>query len=118
MIQRFIWNEKKEDRICISLPLIFRAKECKSNYSWIHWLYYYLVGSTYYIYEEIKAIIIKKKIVPNHYYKKVYNRLQSLYQGSRSIDKYFKKMEITIIKNNVFEDREATITWFLNGLDR
>jgi hypothetical protein len=60
----------------------------------------------------------KKKIVPNHYYKKVYNRLQSLYQGSRSIDKYFKKMEITIIKNNVFEDREATITWFLNGLDR
>jgi hypothetical protein len=27
-------------------------------------------------------------------------------------------MEITIIKNNVFEDREATITWFLNGLDR
>jgi hypothetical protein len=68
------------------------------------------VSSTYYIYEEIKAIIIKKKIVPNHYYRKVYNRLQSLYQGSRSIDKYFKKIEITIIKNNVFEDREATIT--------
>jgi hypothetical protein len=48
----------------------------------------------------------------------VYNRLQSLYQGSKSIDKYFKKIEITIIKDNVFEDREATITWFLNGLNR
>ena len=53
----------------------------------------------------------------------VYNRLQSLYQGSKSkgsksIDKYFKKIEITIIKDNVFEDREATMAWFLNGLNR
>jgi hypothetical protein len=48
----------------------------------------------------------------------VFNRLQSLYQGSKSVHKYFKKMEITIIKDNVFEDREATMAWFLNGLNR
>jgi len=45
--------------------------------------------------EEIKTIM-KKRFVPKHYYREVYNRLQSLSQGSKSIDKYFKKMKITI----------------------
>ncbi|KAL3567897.1 hypothetical protein D5086_030548 [Populus alba] len=41
-----------------------------------------------------------------------------LNQGYRSVDEYFKKMEITMIRANVIEDREATMARFLNGLNR
>ena len=37
-------------------------------------------------------------------------------QGSRSVDEYFKEMEIAMIRANVSEDREATMARFLNGL--
>jgi hypothetical protein len=35
--------------------------------------------------------------VPNHYYKDLYLKLQGLNQGSRSVDKYIREMEIAII---------------------
>ena len=34
------------------------------------------------------------------------------------MDEYFKEMEITMIRANVIKDREATMTRFLNGLNR
>jgi hypothetical protein len=45
-------------------------------------------------------------------------KLQGLNQGSRSVDEYFKEMEIAMIRANVIEDREATMARFLNGLNR
>jgi len=46
-------------------------------------------------------------------------RLQSLTQGYRSVDDYYKEMEIAMIwPNNIEEDREATMARFLNGLNR
>jgi hypothetical protein len=62
--------------------------------------------------------IIRKRFVPNHYYRKIYNRLQSLSQGSKSVGEYFKEMKINMIRDNVSKDREATMTRFLNGLNR
>jgi len=56
--------------------------------------------------------------VPNHYYRDLYLKLQGLNQGSRSVDEYFKEMEIAIIRSNVIEDREATMARFLNVLNR
>jgi len=56
--------------------------------------------------------------VPNHYYSDLYLKLQGLNQGSRSVDEYFKKMEIIMIRANVIEDRETTVARFLNGLNR
>jgi hypothetical protein len=43
--------------------------------------------------------------------------LQSLSQGSKSIDEYFKEMKITMIRVNVYEERKATMARFLNGLN-
>jgi hypothetical protein len=43
--------------------------------------------------------------------------LQSLSQGSKSIDEYFKEMKITMIRVNVSEERKATMARFLNGLN-
>ena len=38
-------------------------------------------------------------------------------QGTKNIDQYFKKMEFAIIRANAKEDREATMTIFMNDLN-
>ena len=61
-------------------------------------------------------MLMRRRFVPNYYYRDLYMKLQGLNQGSRSMDEYFKKMEIAMIRANVIEDREATMARFLNGL--
>jgi len=63
-------------------------------------------------------VLMRKRFVPNHYYRDLYLKLQGLNQGSRSVDEYFKEMEIVMIRVNVIEDREATMARFINGLNR
>ena len=46
----------------------------------------------------------------------VYNILQFLSQGSKSVYEYFKQMKIVIIRANISKDREAKMDRFLNGL--
>ncbi|GKV11018.1 hypothetical protein SLEP1_g22307 [Rubroshorea leprosula] len=67
--------------------------------------------------EEMKAVM-RKRFVPSHYYRDLYQRLQGLTQGSRSVEDYHKEMEITTVRANVEEDREATMARFLHGLNR
>jgi len=57
-------------------------------------------------------------ILPNNYYRDLYLKLQGLIQGSRSVDEYFREIEIAMIRANVIEDQEATMARFLNGLNR
>lgn len=61
---------------------------------------------------------MRKRFVPNHYYREFYQKLQSLYQGSKSVEDYHKEMELLMIRADVHEDREATMAWFLNGLNK
>ena len=61
---------------------------------------------------------MRKRFIPSHYYRKLYQRLQTLTQGSMSVEEYHKEMEILMIKDNVEEDREATMARFLNGLNK
>ena len=56
--------------------------------------------------------------MPNHYYRDLYLKLQGLNQGFKSVDKYHKEMEITMIRANVVEYRETTMAKFLNGLNQ
>uniref|UniRef100_A0A2N9EVS7 CCHC-type domain-containing protein n=1 Tax=Fagus sylvatica TaxID=28930 RepID=A0A2N9EVS7_FAGSY len=58
--------------------------------------------------EEMRAIM-RRRFVPSHYYRDLYQKLQSLTQGYRSVDDYYKEMEIALIRANVEEDREATM---------
>jgi hypothetical protein len=67
--------------------------------------------------EEMKAIM-RRRYVPSHYYRELYQKLQSLTQSYKSVDDYYKEMEIAMIRANVVEDREATMARFLNGLNR
>ena len=57
--------------------------------------------------EEMKAIM-RRRFVPSHYYRELYQKLQSLTQSYKSVDDYYKEMEIAMIWANVEEDREAT----------
>ena len=66
---------------------------------------------------EMKTLM-RRRFIPNHYYRELYQKLQTLEQGSKSVDEYFKEMELALIRANVQEDREATMARFLNGLKK
>uniref|UniRef100_A0A2N9I1W6 Reverse transcriptase domain-containing protein n=1 Tax=Fagus sylvatica TaxID=28930 RepID=A0A2N9I1W6_FAGSY len=60
---------------------------------------------------ELKAIM-RRRFVPSHFYRDLYQKLQNLTQGSRSVEDYHKEMEVAMIRANVEEDREATMARF------
>jgi hypothetical protein len=63
-------------------------------------------------------MLMMRCFVPNHYYRDIDLKLQGLNQGYKTVDEYHKEMKITMIRANVVEDREATMTRFLNELNR
>ena len=56
--------------------------------------------------------------VPPHYRKELLLKLQRLQQGPRSVDEYFKDLEVTLTKINVHETEESKIARFVSGLRR
>ena len=67
--------------------------------------------------EEMKAVM-RRRFIPSYYHRELFRKLQSLAQGSKSVEDYHKEMEIAMIRANVEEDREATMARFLVGLNR
>jgi hypothetical protein len=67
--------------------------------------------------DEMK-VITRKRFIPSHYYRKLYQRLQSLSQGSKSVEDYYKELKTVMIRAIIVEDRKATMTKFLNWLNR
>jgi hypothetical protein len=47
--------------------------------------------------EEMK-VVMRKRFVPSYYYRELYKKLQGLRQGSRSVEDYYKEMEIAMIR--------------------
>uniref|UniRef100_A0A2N9F1V6 Reverse transcriptase domain-containing protein n=1 Tax=Fagus sylvatica TaxID=28930 RepID=A0A2N9F1V6_FAGSY len=66
---------------------------------------------------ELKALM-RRRFVPSHFYRDLYQKFQHLTQRSRSVEDYHKEMEVAMIRANVEEDREATMARFLSGLNR
>ena len=67
--------------------------------------------------DEMK-VIMHKRFVPTHYYRELYNKLQNLVQGSKSVEEYHQAIEIATIRANIDEDCEATMARFLHGLNK
>ena len=61
---------------------------------------------------------MRKQFVPSHYHRLLHQRLQSLSQGNRFVEDYYKEMEMLMMRLNMNEDREATMARFLGGLIR
>ena len=66
---------------------------------------------------EMKAVM-KKRFVPSHYYRDMHLKVQQLRQGAKSVEEYYKEMEMTMTRANIAEEREATMARFVNGLNR
>ena len=61
---------------------------------------------------------MRKRFIPPHYYREIKTKLRRLIQGSRTVDEYFKEMEMLIQRANVEEDEETTMVRFIDGLNR
>jgi hypothetical protein len=67
--------------------------------------------------EELKTIM-KKRYVPKHYYWELFNCLQMITQGNKSVKEYHKELEMAMIRANVNEDEKVTMSRFFNSLNR
>jgi hypothetical protein len=66
---------------------------------------------------ELKALM-RRRFVPSHYYRDLYQKLQNLTQWSKSVKDYHKEMDVAMIRTNVEKDQEATMARFFSGLNR
>ncbi|KAK1648750.1 hypothetical protein QYE76_066555 [Lolium multiflorum] len=62
--------------------------------------------------EEMEA-----RFVPKHYKTDLFNKLQKLKQGTKTVEEFFKEMELTMMRANIQESENQTITRFFNGLN-
>ena len=53
----------------------------------------------------------------SHYNRDLFKKLQLLKRGTKSVEEYYKEMEIAMIRANITEDEEQTMARFLNGLN-
>ena len=60
------------------------------------------------MWEEMKASM-RRRFVPSHYYRDLYQKLQSLTQGYRSVDDYRKEMKIGMIQANVDDENQQAL---------
>ncbi|XP_052882237.1 LOW QUALITY PROTEIN: uncharacterized protein LOC108458581 [Gossypium arboreum] len=66
---------------------------------------------------EMKAVM-RRRFIPAYYHRELHQKLQNLTQGSKSVEDYYKEIEIAMIRADVQEDPEATMAQFLAGLNR
>ena len=53
--------------------------------------------------EEMQRVM-RKRFVSTCYYEELYNKLQNLRQGNRSVEEYYKEMEVAMARVNIEED--------------
>jgi hypothetical protein len=66
--------------------------------------------------EEMK-LEMHTRFVPDHYNRDLFNKLQKLTQGTKSMEEYFKEMEMTVMRIKLEERQEQTMARFFNGLN-
>jgi len=64
--------------------------------------------------EEMKQVM-RRRFVPSSYQRDLRNRLQILKQGKRSVDEYYKEMELLLVRTGIREDPESKMARFLGS---
>ncbi|KAK1614912.1 hypothetical protein QYE76_020429 [Lolium multiflorum] len=59
---------------------------------------------------------MQTRFVPTHYKTDLFNKLQKLKQGTKTVEEFFKEMELTMMRANIQEENQ-TIARFFNGLN-
>ena len=62
--------------------------------------------------------ILRKRFVPSYFFREQLRKVHSLRQGSMTVEEYAREMKLTMLKANLVEDEETTMSRFLNGLNR
>ncbi|KAA3480562.1 putative rRNA-processing protein EBP2-like protein [Gossypium australe] len=57
--------------------------------------------------------VMRRRFIPSYCHRELYQKLQNLSQGTKSMEDYYKEMEVAMIRVDVQEDREATMARFL-----
>jgi hypothetical protein len=60
--------------------------------------------------------VMKKRLVPDYYRHKLYIKLQTLRQGSLSVEEYVMEFELLMICYELIKPQEQTIARFIGGL--
>ncbi|KAK1627990.1 hypothetical protein QYE76_002305 [Lolium multiflorum] len=66
--------------------------------------------------EEMKEEM-QARFVPTHYKTDLFNKLQKLKQGTKTVEEFYKEMELTMMRANIQESENQTIARFFNGLN-
>ena len=60
---------------------------------------------------------MRARLVPKHYKRDLFDKLQNLKQDNRYVEEYYKEMEQAMIRARVHEDEEQSMARFLSGLN-
>ena len=55
--------------------------------------------------------------MPAYYTRQLHSRLRRLVQGTKSVDEYYKEMQVLMIRTAVRESAEAAMVRFFEGLE-
>ena len=61
--------------------------------------------------------IMRGRFVPAYYTRQLHSRLHHVVQGTKSVDEYYKEMQVLMIRTVVRESAEATMVRFFAGLE-
>src|SRR3954463_16189951 len=62
--------------------------------------------------------VMYARFVPEHYCQDLFDNLQNLKQGTKTIEEFYMEMDMTMMRADVKELKEQTIARFLDGLNR
>ncbi|XP_051147531.1 uncharacterized protein LOC127262761 [Andrographis paniculata] len=64
------------------------------------------------------TLVMRAKFVTSSYTQELHVRLQSMKQGNRTVDEFYKDLEVTLLRADVRESQQATVARILTGLNR
>ena len=53
---------------------------------------------------------MRRWFIPSYYHQELHNQLRKLVQGTRNVETYYQELEALLVKADVHEDREATMS--------
>ena len=59
---------------------------------------------------------MRNRFVPPSFQRDLHKKLQCLNQGDRSIEEYYHKLQISMLRCDIIEDEEAAMARFYGGL--
>jgi hypothetical protein len=62
--------------------------------------------------------VMRARFVPSYYARDLLHKLQQLRQGTRTVEEYYQKLQMGMLRCNLVEGEEPTMARFLGGLNQ